>query len=141
MPRLVLRAIILLSTVGLGVAVAQAPRQSSAQVDYDTFMKGTVQERIRLFNEVSAEYRAALVRTHIERWLEQNEARLTQEQIQLMHENLEFVTPDAYRTSRPPELLERAKALEQRTAAVFSREDMLQALTIRGDYIPQKTKK
>ena len=33
------------------------------------------------------------------------------------------------------------KALEQRTAALFSREDMRQALTIQGDYIRVKNKK
>jgi hypothetical protein len=65
-------------------------------------------------------------------------ARLTREQIAIMEENLAFLTADLYRQQPSPELMAKVKALETRTAALFSREDMAQALTINGAYIPKK---
>jgi hypothetical protein len=108
-------------------------------IDYDTFMQQDDQGRIKTFNQVTPENRAELVQTQIKRWVEKNRGRLTAEQLRIMDENLAFVTADIYRLPKNQENMAKAKDLETRTAAVFSREDMMQALTIRGDYIPKKS--
>ena len=132
--------LVALAVVALAVAtptwaqVAPAP----GVVDYDTFMQQDTQGRIRLFNQVTPENRAELVQTQIKRWVEQNRARLTPEQLKVMDDNLAFAIADHYRQPMNEELRAKAKELESRTAALFSREDMVQALTIRGTYIPKK---
>lgn len=107
-------------------------------VDYDTFMKQDFEGRIRVFNQVTPENRAELVQTQIKRWIEMNRARLTPEQLKVMEENLAFVVADRYRQPKNEEQRAKAKELESRTAALFSRDDMRQALTIHGTYIPKK---
>jgi len=111
---------------------------ASAAVDYDTFMRQDVQGRIGVFNQVTPENRAELVRTQIIRWVEGNRARLTPEQLKVTDENLAFVTPDRYQQQMNQEQRAQAKEMEVRTAAVFSREEMMQALTIYATYIPKK---
>jgi hypothetical protein len=109
-----------------------------AVVDYDTFMQQDVQGRLRVFNQLTPENRAELVQTQLKRWVEKNRARLTPEQLKVMDENLAFVVPDLYRQPMNEEQRAKARDLEARTAALFSREDMMQALTINGTYIPKK---
>jgi hypothetical protein len=118
------------STLGADASWAQAVR-----VEYDTFCQQDRQSKIRLFNEISAENRAELVRTQIERWLNKNKPRLTSEQIKIMEENLSFVRADLYRLPRREEDLVKARELEERTAAVLSLEDRAQALTISSSCI------
>ena len=121
------------------LAMTTAVAQETAQpIDYDTFMQMDFQGRLRTFNQITPENKAALVRTHIERWLDKNRSRLNAEQIKVMEENVAFVAADAYRLPRDPRKMEQAQALEAKTAAVFSGSDMSQALTIRAEYIPKK---
>lgn len=133
-------AVVALAIVALAVAtptwaqVAPAPRT----VDYDTFMQQDTEGRIRVFNQVTPENRAELVQTQIKRWIEINRARLTPEQLKAMEDNLAFAIADNYRQPMNEDLRARMKQLESRTAALFSREDMRQALTIHGTYIPKK---
>ena len=56
----------------------------------------------------------------------------------MMDENLAYVTPDRYRQQMNQEQKAQAKEMEARTAAVFSREEMMQALTIYATPIPKK---
>ena len=107
-------------------------------VDYDTFMQQDWQGRTRMFNTITPENRAELVRTQMERWLAAIQDRLTSEQLAAMHDCIAFVQPDAYRPETREAYLARAKELEQRAAALFTHEDLRQALTIQGTYIPPK---
>ena len=112
--------------------------QGTLTEDYDTFMKRDLQARIRRFNEISPENRAELVRTQITRWIDLRRASLTAEQLKLIEEWLSIVSPDTYRLPKSEALMTRIKDLETRSAALFTREDLRQALTINGDYIPKK---
>ena len=105
-------------------------------IDYDTFMAGDLQSRIRTFNEVSAENRAALISTHIRRWIAANKQRLSAEQMGMTDLWLRFVTPGAYSAEKPEDARTQLKDLETRTAALFSREDMGEAMTIYARHIP-----
>jgi hypothetical protein len=128
----------LLSSFAGRAQVTQVP----AKIDYDTFMQQDLQGRLRTFNQVTPENRAELVQTQIKRWVDKNRSRLTPEQLKIMHENLAFVTADRYRgpmsEEQKSQQMAQAKDLEARTAAVFAREDMVEALTIRATYIPKK---
>ena len=109
--------------------------QLSAPVIYDAFMRLDLQERNRTFKQLPPETRAELVETHIKRWIDTNRTRLTPEQHLVMLENLGFVTPDHYRGASVDDLA-RARDLATRTMALFSPEDLVQALTFNGPPIP-----
>ena len=129
-----------MAVLALAVATAAWAQVAPATgvVDYDTFMKQDFEGRIRIFNQVTPENRAELVQTQIKRWVEMNRARLTPEQLKVMEENLAFVVADRYRQPMSEDQRAKARELESRTAALFSRDDMRQALTIHGTYIPKK---
>jgi hypothetical protein len=79
--------VVLWSALPIQAPTAQAPT-------YDAFMQQTVPERIHVFNLLSPEERAELVRTHSTRWLTANSARLSVQQISVMRENIAFVKAD-----------------------------------------------
>lgn len=109
--------------------------QPAPKIDYDTFMQLDLDERIRQFNLISAENRAELVQTQIKRWVEQNRSRLSAAQLKMMEENIAFVTAERYNRSMSEQDRAKAQDLEKRTAALFTREEMSQALSIHGPYI------
>jgi hypothetical protein len=119
-----------------GAATFAQEQDAQAPVTYDAFMKAPFEERVRLFNEAKPETRAALIREQIQRWLAIRRAKLSPEQVQVMEENLAFVTPALYQGPPKREDRERAQALEAKTAKLFTRAELRQALTIEGDYLP-----
>ena len=135
-------AVMALVVVGLVIPARarQVAQPVAAAVDYDTFMQQDVQGRLRTFNEVTPENRAELVQTQIKRWVEKNKTRLTPDQLKMMDENLAFAIADRYRTPIQPDdkAMAQMQELEARNAALFSREDLVDAMTIRGTYIPKK---
>jgi hypothetical protein len=112
--------------------------QEQSVIGYDEFMPQPFSERRRIFNEISAENRALLIKTHIERWLATNRQRLNNEQITVVEETIiPFITPERYRAERDTEKVEQeADALIQKAESVFSREDLWQILAPRADYVP-----
>ena len=58
--------------------------QEQTPIGYDQFMPHPLQERRRIFNEISAENRAFLIKTHIGRWLAANRPQLPPEQIAVL---------------------------------------------------------
>jgi hypothetical protein len=111
--------------------------QEQTPIGYDQFMPQPLQERRRIFNEISAENRALLIKTHIGRWLAANRLRLTPEQIAVLEEITTYITPELYQAERDMEEVERkAEALRKKAEAVFSREDVRQILSDRPDYVP-----
>jgi hypothetical protein len=105
------------------------------RVEYDEFCKLDLQAKNRLFNVITPENRADLIRTQIQRWLDKSRPRLTPAQIQVMEDNIAFIKADLYRLPRREADLAKAKELEQRTLALMSREDMTEALTVYGSCI------
>lgn len=106
-------------------------------ISYDQFMPQTLRRRIQLFNEVSAENRALLLRTHVERWLAANRRRLTPEQIAILKEIGERISPEWYREDRDFERLrDEVEGLRARAEAVLPLEDVVQILSNRADYVP-----
>ena len=129
----------MLTPLLLGIVLLQdAPSTGSPRppVPYDEFFAlADRDDRIRVFNEITAENRATLVRTHLERWLSRNRGRLSAEQVAMMEENIRFVGPELYSLPKKPEVQAKALDLAERTRKLFGPMDVAQALTIQGDRI------
>ncbi len=112
--------------------------QEQLEVNYDQFFLKPFKERIEIFNEISAENRAFLVKTQAERWLAANRSRLTVEQVSIVEEMNQSISPEWYKTKHDfsEEIDPKVEALIKKVEAVLSREDMLQLATNRADYIP-----
>lgn len=113
------------------------------EISYDDYMPLSRQERIKAFNEISAENRAILVKTQVERWLMVNISKLNKQQIDLLNETIEFITPDKYEEDRNHEKVERETTeLCNRVSEIFTQDEMIQIMSPMADYIPtiDKTK-
>ncbi len=51
--------------------------QGELIIGYDQFMPQPFKDRLKIFNEISAENRALLVKTHVERWRLKREAAMS----------------------------------------------------------------
>src|SRR2546423_3044562 len=111
--------------------------QKQPTIGYDQFMPNPLEERLRLFNEVSAENRALLIKTHVERWLAANRPRLTHEQIVVVEEIIRFIKPELYQARADFEqVAQAAETLRKKAEAIFPREDVMQIMSNRADYVP-----
>jgi hypothetical protein len=112
--------------------------QEQTIISYDQFMPQPRQERLRIFNEVSAENRALLIKTHVERWLTVNRSRLTLEQIAVLEETIPFITPEWYQTERDREKVQQeVEVFCRKLEAFFTREDVMQISNANfADYVP-----
>jgi hypothetical protein len=111
--------------------------QKQSTISYDQFMPQPLQERIRIFNEISPENRAQLIKTHVERWLAAIRRRLTQEQLALVEEIICSISPEWYKIECDFERAKQeAEVLRKRAEAVFSREDVMQIMSHRANYVP-----
>jgi hypothetical protein len=59
--------------------------------------------------------------------------------LEVMKANADFARADNYRGPMTEERRKAVGDLEARTLAVFSRAEVMQAMTIHGDYIPKKS--
>jgi uncharacterized heparinase superfamily protein len=112
--------------------------QEQETIGYDTFFLKPVKERRKLFTEISAENRAFIVKNHAERWLAVNRSRLTNEQVSVIEELIQAISPEWYKTRDDfsEEIHPEAEILVNKVEAVLSHEDMLQLGANRADYIP-----
>jgi hypothetical protein len=104
-----------------------------SRMDYDSFRAKSWLERLALFNDISAEERAELVRTHMSRWLSLHRHELTAEQITIVEENIAFISTDLYTSPRDEDLTSRYLDLAKRTAVLLSPEQAMDALTMSWD--------
>jgi hypothetical protein len=111
--------------------------QEQLTIGYDEFMTHPRQERLRIFNNVSAENCALLIKTHCGRWLTTNRPRLTPEQIAVAEELIPLITPKWYKADNKKKVERETKVLERKLEAVFSREDVMQFGNANfADYLP-----
>jgi len=111
--------------------------QEQETIGYDVFFLSPVKERIRIFNEISAENRAFLLKTQAERWLATNRSRLTNEQVVVVEEVIQLISPEWYeKTCDFEEIKPEAEALARKLEAVLSRDDVRDLATERAKYIP-----
>lgn len=110
--------------------------QEQGAIEYDAFFLSPVEERIKIFQEISAENRASLLKTQAERWLAVNRSRLNSEQIAVVEEIIQSISPDWYRNRRDfDEIDPEAEALVRKLEAVLSRNDVRDLASERAKYI------
>jgi hypothetical protein len=112
--------------------------QTPPTVNYTTFMEQDHEGRLRAFNRITPENRAALVREHIQRWMEVNRSGLTPGQRSVLEDWLEFATPEVYHFPiTDPSTLAKRDELSARATALFSTAQLRQVLVINtANYIP-----
>lgn len=110
--------------------------QKQATIGYDQFFLKPIKERIKIFNEITAENRASLVKVQAMRWLATNRSRLSPEQVAVVEELIQSVSPEWYKKKHDFEEIEpKVEVLRQKLEAVLSHEDVLQLATERANYI------
>ena len=90
---------------------------------------------------MNSQNKADILRIHIQRWVEANRERLTPEQLAVTREWRAFTSSDNYREPVTEARRSLLKEIEGRSAAVFSKEEIKEALTIYGTYIPKEALK
>jgi hypothetical protein len=113
--------------------------QEQPTIGYDQFMPQPLQERLRIFNQISAENRALLIKTHVERWLKLNRPRLIHEQVAVVEEIIRSISPEWYKIEERPveQVTQEAETLRRKAEAVFSSEDVIQIMSNRANYVPE----
>jgi pimeloyl-ACP methyl ester carboxylesterase len=87
------------------------------------------QEQVALFNRTTYESRAAIVRTHAERWLEANRGRLSSAQTAYLTETISFLTAGLYDPAHREENAVLRDEMIARGYRLFEREELMRALT------------
>lgn len=115
---------------------SEIPYPLPVPFDYNVFRHEDREGRFRIFGGLSPEEKAELIRTQIRTWVDERRERLTDQQVRLMEENIEFVTAELYQQPRDPELDVRKRDLIARTSEHFGIDEMAQAFTITACDIP-----
>ena len=122
---------------GLQPSLAQQPAPAApAAIAYDAFCGKSRIEKQDLFKTMTAEHKAVLWRTQIERWQAANQARITPDQRALLQE-FHAIIPQAVARPRTSETDARLTLLEGRLVGSFSEAD-LDAMDNYGPCIAKK---
>jgi len=112
--------------------------EEHGEVSYDEVFRKPSGERLRIFNEVSADNRALLVRTHAGRWLAANRARLSAGQIAAVERVIAAIEPKWYEPERDEAAFEKEfEPLIKNLETLLPREDLRQLATRNADHIPE----
>lgn len=103
---------------------------SVRQVTYDEFISLTVDQRRERFRQMSPENKALVIRTHGERWLNDNRGRLTATERAIFREVIDFVTPELYRTPMAPEVDRKERALRAKLRCRVDDNDVMRAFNV-----------
>jgi hypothetical protein len=132
-----MRLAVVALVVWSGLSVQQSvPPAPAAAIAYDAFCGKSRMEKQDLFKTMTAEHKAVLWRTQIERWRAANQTRLTAEQRALL-QDFHAIVPLAVARPRTADGDLKLKALEGRLTALFS-EDDLKAMDNYGPCIAKK---
>jgi len=98
--------------------------------DYDQFRRTTWEERIAIFSALSPEEKAELFRSQVSGWLDRHRAELTPPQVAILEEAIQLAVPEIYGARKTEQLVMRTKDLETRAAALLTRDQVIDALTM-----------
>jgi hypothetical protein len=101
-------------------------------VTYDDFMKNSAEQRSRRFGALNAENKSLLVRTHAERWLAKNRARLTASEVGVFQELINFITPERYAERASTAMVKEEQAFRAKMRCRVSTEDVVEAFNVFG---------
>src|SRR5262245_28515850 len=117
----------------MGAAVlAQARAPSLDSISYEDFKKLDRSAQLQVFNLVSDERKAGLVKQHISQWKDSNRDRLNGEQLALLDEAIELLDSEVYKRPRDANKEAQVKDLEERADRLFSAADQAAAFRLVG---------
>lgn len=127
-------AIVAVAVVGTQAAHPRHGAQGATPsvVTYDDFMKFSAEQRRDRFGALSAENKSVIVRTHAERWLVRNRARLTASEVGVFQEMINFITPERYAKRAETAMGKEEQALRAKMRCRVSREDVVEAFNVFG---------
>lgn len=108
----------------------QAQQSLANAADYDEFMRLPVQQRREQFSKMPAENKAFIVRTHAERWVAANKARLGSAELRALQEATTFVTPKIYATRMDPLTLKRENEVKANMRCRVNTNDAVAAFNV-----------
>ncbi|MBI4468646.1 MAG: hypothetical protein HY650_04910 [Acidobacteria bacterium] len=109
---------------------------SQEEITYDELMIAGCGDKRTLFEELSPEKRSDLLRTHIQRFIDNNRTKLGEEQLDVIIEGLAQVKPDVYVRPRTGAELTAFREFDRRAKASFSDEERRDIFTLEGRYQP-----
>jgi hypothetical protein len=144
---IMLRSILVTAIVAFALADTQAHRRQDAQgatpavVTYDDFMKISVDQRRGRFGGLSAENKSLVLRTHAQRWLGNNRARLTASEVGVFQEMINFITPERYAKRAETPMDNEEQSLRAKMRCRVSSEDVVEAFNVFGALSQTETAK
>jgi hypothetical protein len=133
------RAFVLAATIAvlvggaIGVRGQQpTPLKSSTTVNYDNFMRLATGQRRERFGQIGAENQAAVVRTHAERWLAGNRARLDSSEVAVFQEAIAFITPRIYQRPMDPQVMKQEQDVKSSMRCRVNPADVAAAFDVFG---------
>jgi hypothetical protein len=115
----------------LSMASAQQPaRLAGSEITYNDFVKLAPEARREQFQRFTPEHKALIKRSHAERWLTTNRARLSDAQIAVASDAIEFVTPQIYLRPNDPDILKQEQRIKQRLTCILGYDNTRQAFVI-----------
>jgi hypothetical protein len=124
--------------LALGLAGQMAALELRAQkpvISYEAFVELGERERRERFDKYDPDTKSYLMRTHATKWLERNRGRLSKNQIALVQELIDFLSPSAF--AGTPDAHAKSKALIDRLQCQLSHSDIVAA--VRPDMTPPNT--
>ena len=115
---------------------AVTPDIQLGDLTYAALMEHEPKSRAEIFCSLSAENQAQIMATHLTRWRERNNSRLTRLQLGLLEEWLALVNPSFFTQPQLEDVVRRREDLDIRSAVAFSASDIAAALTLDGPYLP-----
>lgn len=130
--------LVTITVLALGADTPQnaSPDRSSAPIvspSYDDFARLPADRKRERFFALTPEGRAMIYRTHAERWLASNRARLSGSEIAVFEEIVAFITPELYGRTLDRGLEERERALQARMRCRVSDEDVMAMMDVFED--------
>ena len=101
-------------------------------ISYDNFMRLDIKQRSERFPQLSAENMAMIVRTHGERWLAKNRARLDRSEIAVFEEAIAFVTPQLYEKPLDPRVMKKEEDVKASLRCRVNPDDVLAVFDVFG---------
>jgi hypothetical protein len=99
-------------------------------IPYDDFRALTWDQRLRIFNALTPDGKAELVRSQVAGWLERHRDELTDAQITFLGEAVHAIVPELYAAVRDPAVMARFKEFERRAHDVLTPQQHFEALTM-----------
>ena len=99
-------------------------------IPYDVFRSLTWSDRLGVFNVLSAEGKAELVRSQVGGWLDRHRDELTNAQVLLLEEAVQLIVPELYAVVKEPALMTRLNDVERRARELLTPQQAVEALTM-----------